>query len=872
MLQYPTASLCHPQSTPSLLLVHSMPALHYEVLRGAVGTGAHVRDAAAYVFWASPTPSHRPSLLPPCNSFALPSLPLRGVTARWAAVTARWAAVTARWAAVTARGAAVTARWAAVTARGAAVTARWAAVTARWAAVTARWAAAAAFQEVVGRFGCISDAHHPRHTPCLHQRSWPRSPDPPFRHGALLATAALLPPLSASSPSCALTGTLSSLTSSLPSLLAPRSFRGRLAADLKVACCRLLSALAAALPRAHLPPLPVPALTAATACLHDMLAGDGGELQCARARFVSLVQEAAAAALWDLARSQLFPACTHLVHQIVTCHAATLESTSSAASVGGANTGQEDGERHGGTEGRGGEGGVDKGEMSRYELAERVVKALCAAATNNRGRRAVSDVAVRAAAVEALGNAASIIPLLQAGGAGARGHAGTGGGAGTQVGEGEKEEVELRRQRGLVGLGWWEEGGESVVGALLRAAQDYTEDQRGDVGRLVREASMKALVGWVGEMYRLREVGEGDVGDGGGAAEASLPHGVPSPALPTTHDASSQQQRYIGMRDWCRAVAGRVVGVLMKQAGEKIDGTREVAGQGLQRLLWGGKHGAVMVGMRETREEAWTGEAVETCGAGGSTLGTSGGGEEGRDGGGSVRQCVGGRAEGSGVCRDVDGWEQLRQHVPSDPHFAWKNPAAVFPRRLTAAAPRLPPASAIGAAALRGRSLSLPHRCLPARPALPQTSTGGTGGHEGGRRGGWGQAVGGGAGADSRGCGGAAEAAPQADPGHNSAIAALLQAEFFGSLSADSPASDEHCPALAAYSRHHPPGGSTRGAGGGIGGGAVPPTAHGIGAQDAGSRRPALPPRRPPLLRLPPRPLHAPLADRRALPHCEFTS
>ncbi|CAI6001929.1 unnamed protein product [Closterium sp. NIES-64] len=677
-------------------------ALHYEVLRGAVGTGAHVRDAAAYVFWASPTPSHRPSLLPPCNSFALPSLPLRGVTARWAAVTARWAAVTAR-------GAAVTARWAAVTARGAGqggdAVESGAKEEEQWAPaggiaivnaadVTSLSSTRTSFTHVPTtaapvRLRSRNHSHPP--LPHLHMHMHHcQVPDPPFRHGALLATAALLPPLSASSPSCALTGTLSSLTSSLPSLLAPRSFRGRLAADLKVACCRLLSALAAALPRAHLPPLPVPALTAATACLHDMLAGDGGELQCARARFVSLVQEAAAAALWDLARSQLFPACTHLVHQIVTCHAATLESTSSAATglgVGGANTGQEDGERHGGTEGRGGEGGVDKGEMSRYELAERVVKALCAAATNNRGRRAVSDVAVRAAAVEALGNAASIIPLLQAGGAGARGHAGTGGGAGTQVGEGEKEEgekeeVELRRQRGLVGLGWWEEGGESVVGALLRAAQDYTEDQRGDVGRLVREASMKALVGWVGEMYRLREVGEGDVGDGGGAAEASLPHGVPSPALPTTHDASSQQQRYIGMREWCRAVAGRVVGVLMKQAGEKIDGTREVAGQGLQRLLWGGKHGAVFVGMRETREEAWTGEAVETCGAGGSTLGTSGGGEEGRDGGGSVRQCVGGRAEGSGVCRDVDGWEQLRQHVPSDSHFAWKVHLLLIPTHL----------------------------------------------------------------------------------------------------------------------------------------------------------------------------------------------
>ncbi|CAI5530390.1 unnamed protein product [Closterium sp. Naga37s-1] len=86
-------------------------ALHYEVLWGAEGIGAHVRDAAAYVCWAiahSFSPPV-PSLLPPCNGFALPSLPLRGVTARWAAVTARWAA-------------------------------------------------AAAFQEVVGCFGCISDA------------------------------------------------------------------------------------------------------------------------------------------------------------------------------------------------------------------------------------------------------------------------------------------------------------------------------------------------------------------------------------------------------------------------------------------------------------------------------------------------------------------------------------------------------------------------------------------------------------------------------------------------------------------------------------------------------------------------------------------
>ncbi|CAI5510368.1 unnamed protein product [Closterium sp. Naga37s-1] len=739
-------------------------ALHYEVLRGAVGTGAHVRDAAAYVCWAI---AH--SFSPPVAAASLQQLCPHLL-----------------------------------------------AVACCDRQMKCRWAAAAAFQEVVGRFGCISDAQalstpttrgtpHASNTggnavesgsgkveqwapaggiaivnaadvtslsstrtaftqqparttgtspsapspptpsppslpstrracsPCCTYTSSPCSPPPtpPSRHGALLATAALLPPLSASPPSPALSDTLSSLTASLPTLLAPRSFRGRLAADLKVACCRLLSALAVALPRAQLPPLPKPALTAATACLHDMLAGDGGELQvkggrgkemgsgvCARARFVSSVQEAAAAALWDLARTQRSPACTDFARQLITRHVATLESASSAASarrgavlalqcflpslcpawspaplpdspgtganvggleVGHENSGQKEEEGKGGPEERGSEGGVNggEGERSRHELAERVVKALCAAATDNRGRRAVTDVAVRAAAVEALGNAASIIPLLQAGGAGARGHAGTGGGDGAQVGqlqgeEGEKEEVEGSRQGGLVGRVWWEEGGEGVVTALLRAAQDYTEDQRGDVGRLVREASMKALVAWVEEAYRLREVGEGELGDGGGAAEASLPHGAPSPALPAAPDASSSQQRCSGVQEWCREVAGRVVGVLLKQAGEKIDGTREVAGQGLLRLLWGRQRGTAMVGIRVTREEAGTAKAVETRGAGGSTKGASGGGEEERDGGGAVRQGMGGRAEGSGVCRDVDGWEQLRQHVPSDPHFAWK--------------------------------------------------------------------------------------------------------------------------------------------------------------------------------------------------------
>ncbi|CAI6011744.1 unnamed protein product [Closterium sp. NIES-65] len=315
-------------------------------------------------------------------------------------------------------------------------------------------------------------------------------------------------------------------------------------------------------------------------------------------------------------------------------------------------------------------------------------------------------------------------------------------------------------------------------------------------------------------MYRLREVGEGDVGDGGGAAEASLPHGVPSPALPTTHDASSQQQRYIGMREWCREVAGRVVGVLMKQAREKIDGTRKVSGQGLQRLLWGGKHGAVFVGMRETREEAWTGEAVETCGAGGSTLGTSGGGEEGRDGGGSVRQCVGGRAEGSGVCRDVDGWEQLRQHVPSDPHFAWKSfsfrptsgppaftsiispPFPLFPphpeSRGCLPAYRLPLLSGLllSAGAL---SHSLTAASLSALLSLKQALGAQGGTREAGEGGGgrqWEEVQ-----------GRIAEDVVVLLRRHRKqtrAIAALLQAEFFGSLSADSPASDEvrealHC-------------------------------------------------------------------------------
>ncbi|CAI5467286.1 unnamed protein product, partial [Closterium sp. Yama58-4] len=825
-------------------------ALHYEVLRGVVGTGAHVRDAAAYVCWAI-AHSFSPSVAAASLQQLCPHLLAVACCDRQ---------------------------------------------------MKCRWAAAAAFQEVVGRCGCISDAqalsppttrgtphasttagtavesgggkeeqwapaggiaivnaadvtslsstrtaftqvalfvagypeyrkqlllklaattHHwdksiralaahslaviapldpPRLLSLLHSHLLPllASPDPPSRHGALLATASLLPPLSTSPPSPALADTLSSLTASLPSLLAPRSFRGRLAGDLKVACCRLLSALAAALPRAHLPPLPKPALTAAVACLHDMLAGDGGELQCVRGRFVSSVQEGAAAALWDFVRSQPSPACTHLAREIVARHVATLESASSAASARrGAVLALEcflpslcpawppAPPLHSPAAGAG-KAGLGVGR-SRCELAERVVKALCAAATDNRGRRAVTDVAVRAAAVEALGHAASIIPLLQAGGAGAKGNAGAGGEGGVEVGQlqggaGEKEEVEVSRQGGLVGRGWWEEGGESVVVALLRAAQDYTEDHRGDVGRLIREASMKALVAWVEEAYRLREAGEGEVGNAPSAADAAP-------------DAPSSQQRCGGLQEWCRTVAGRVVGVLLKQAGEKIDGTRKVAGHGLQRLLWGSKHGAAMKGIQAASEEAGRAEAVEARGAGGGTQGASGGGEEESDGGGAVRQCVGDRAEGSGVCRDVDGWEQLRQHVPSDPHFAWKNPVAVFPclaPLLLLPAYRLPLLSGLllSAGSLT-HSLAAPSlRALLSLKPAPGPQGGMMEAGEEGGGGQWEEVQ-----------GRIAEDVVVLLRRHRKqnrviipyikAIAALLQADFFGSLSADTPASQQ---------------------------------------------------------------------------------
>ncbi|CAI5967381.1 unnamed protein product, partial [Closterium sp. NIES-64] len=372
-----------------------------------------------------------------------------------------------------------------------------------------------------------------------------------------------------------------------------------------------------------------------------------------------------------------------------------------------------------------------------------------------RGRRAVSDVAVRAAAVEALGNAASIIPLLQAGGAGARGHAGTGGGAGHRWGRGEgggeKEEVELRRQRA------------------------------GRCGPPCEGSFYESAGGMVGEMYRLREVGEGDVGMEG-VQQRRVSH-MACQALPCqTHDASSQQQRYIGMREWCRAVAGRVVGVLMKQAGEKIDGTREVAGRGCSgccgegstvQCSWGcerqeRKHGQERQLRHVELVAARWGHQVEAR----------------REGwGGSVRQCVGGRAEGSGVCRDVDGSSH------SDPPLVLRIHLHHFP-----SLPPLPSTPRISRLSFHAAPLLLlPAYRLPLLSGLLLS-----------------------AGALS-----------------HSLTAASLRAllslkQELGAQGGTREAGEGAYSATTPW-RLYP------GAGGGIGGGAVPPTAHGIGAQVLGA-------------------------------------
>ncbi|GJP52652.1 hypothetical protein CLOM_g11750 [Closterium sp. NIES-68] len=879
-------------------------ALHYEVLRGAHGIGAHVRDAAAYVCWAI-AHSFSPAVAAASLQQLCPHLLAVACCDRQ---------------------------------------------------VKCRWAAAAAFQEVVGRFGCISDAHalatptsrgtphaaaaaaaaaavdagdksnrpstgaqgvgagadgsgshrdeqwvpaggiaivnaadvaslastrmaftqvsgtirggvprvqgagaaeacslhaplgpeHPlprSRLPCLHGPPRPAPPAraltaqpaappflprPPSRHGALLATAALLLPLSACPPSPLLTDALSSLASSLPRLLAPRSFRGRLAADLKVASCCLLSALATALPRAHVV-LPASALSAATSCVQDMLGGDGGTLECARARFVSSVQEAAAAALWDLTRYQPAPARTHLAQQIVARHVAILEAASSAASVrrgavlalqcflpclrpswtfasvphsqgtgtdaqgqgaGQENRGHEEGGRKGEeeVEGRGDAGGEDESERLRRELAARVVKALCAAATDNRDRRGVTDVAVRAAAVEALGSAATLVAILQAGGGGRGG--GDGAEEGKQQENGEKGALESSESDSEVHGGWeGKVGGENVVTALLQAAEDYTEDQRGDVGRLVREASMKALVAWVEQVYRWCGAGESDKGAERGMQGGRHAHGTTPAATPL--NASSPQPRQVSLQEWCRAVAGRVVGALLKQAGEKIDGTRQVAGHGLQRLLWG-DGGTQSAAAAQTSETAATAVARHT---GGGTQETALEDSEGRGGGGGVRRNAGANEAGSGVCRDVDGWQQLRRHVPSDPHFNWMDPTSVFPRiapLLLLPAYRLPLLSGL---LLSAGSLSHPLAPAALHALLALTGAGGGEG-EAGERGGERQRE------EVQGCIAADVVVllrryrkqKRVIVPYIKAIAALLQASFFGPLSAHSGASQKSAP------------------------------------------------------------------------------
>ncbi|GJP76543.1 hypothetical protein CLOP_g6971 [Closterium sp. NIES-67] len=878
-------------------------ALHYEVLRGAHGIGAHVRDAAAYVCWAiahsfSPAVAAA-SLQQLCPHLLAVACCDRQVKCRWAAAAA-FQEVVGRFGCIsdahalatpTSRG---TPHAAAAAAAAAAVDAgdksnrpstgaqgvgagadgsgshrdeQWvpaggiaivnAADVASLASTRMAFTQVALFvagypeyrEQVLLKLAACT-RHWDRNIRCLAADSLasmapldpPRllallqhnllpllsSPDPPSRHGALLATAALLLPLSACPPSPLLTDALSSLASSLPRLLAPRSFRGRLAADLKVASCCLLSALATALPRAHVV-LPASALSAATSCVQDMLGGDGGTLECARARFVSSVQEAAAAALWDLTRYQPAPARTHLAQQIVARHVAILEAASSAASVrrgavlalqcflpclrpswtfasvphsqgtgtdaqgqgaGQENRGHEEGGRKGEeeVEGRGDAGGEDESERLRRELAARVVKALCAAATDNRDRRGVTDVAVRAAAVEALGSAATLVAILQAGGGGRGG--GDGAEEGKQQENGEKGALESSESDSEVHGGWeGKVGGENVVTALLQAAEDYTEDQRGDVGRLVREASMKALVAWVEQVYRWCGAGESDKGAERGMQGGRHAHGTTPAATPL--NASSPQPRQVSLQEWCRAVAGRVVGALLKQAGEKIDGTRQVAGHGLQRLLWG-DGGTQSAAAAQTSETAATAVARHT---GGGTQETALEDSEGRGGGGGVRRNAGANEAGSGVCRDVDGWQQLRRHVPSDPHFNWMDPTSVFPRiapLLLLPAYRLPLLSGL---LLSAGSLSHPLAPAALHALLALTGAGGGEG-EAGERGGERQRE------EVQGCIAADVVVllrryrkqKRVIVPYIKAIAALLQASFFGPLSAHSGASQKSAP------------------------------------------------------------------------------
>ncbi|KAH9316185.1 hypothetical protein KI387_024812, partial [Taxus chinensis] len=109
-----------------------------------------------------------------------------------------------------------------------------------------------------------------------------------------------------------------------------------------------------------------------------------------------------------------------------------------------------------------------------------------------------------------------------------------------------------------------------VLECLFTALNDYSVDNRGDVGSWVREAAVEALERCTYILCRRLTIVDGN--------------GIKT--LPTyTVDEGSISSSHEGNPFFDANLAGRLIGGIAKQAVEKIDKVRDIAGRTLQRIL-----------------------------------------------------------------------------------------------------------------------------------------------------------------------------------------------------------------------------------------------------------------------------------------------
>ena len=124
---------------------------------------------------------------------------------------------------------------------------------------------------------------------------------------------------------------------------------------------------------------------------------------------------------------------------------------------------------------------------------------------------------------------------------------------------------------------------EQVMDVLLKALDDYAIDNRGDIGSWVREAAMDALKR-CSFLLCLETNGVWT------KVEPECSAGEPAGLFYGETEASglTEKSRFITIRSgplFDKEIAVKVVGGLAKQAVEKIDRVRDVAGRTLQHLL-----------------------------------------------------------------------------------------------------------------------------------------------------------------------------------------------------------------------------------------------------------------------------------------------